>query len=183
MKKILSLSLLIAFVALGVSCKKKEEANKFTEFDISYSTNLTIPSASITVTTPTTSVDFVTPNVPTQQSSKFSAENTAQSLIDEIKMTLFKVSTTGTGNTLNFLKSITVYIKASNVGEQKIASKTNIPAGLTSITLDLDDVNIKNFIFQDNIQFRVSAIFDASAANDQTLKLDETVHVKATLLK
>ena len=183
MKKILSLSLVIAFMGFGLSCKKKEEANKLTEFDINYSTNLTIPSASITVTTPTTSVEFTTPNVPTQQSSKFSAEGTAQSLIDEIKMTQFKVSTTGTGNTLNFLKSLTVYIKASNVGEQKIAYKSNIPSGSTSVSLDLDDVNIKNFIFQDNIQFRVLAIFDASAATDQTLKLDETIHVKATLLK
>lgn len=183
MKKILNLLLVIAFIGFGLSCKKKEEANKLTEFDISYSTNLTIPSASITVTTPTTSVEFTTPNVPTQQSSKFSAEGTAQSLIDEIKMTQFKVSTTGTGNNLDFLKSLTVYIKASNVGEQKIASKSNIPSGSTSVSLDLDDVNIKNFIFQDNIQFRVLAIFDASAATDQTLKLDETVHVKATLLK
>ena len=49
--------------------------------------------------------------------------------------------------------------------------------------MDITDTNIKNYIFKDNIQFRVLAIFDASAATDQTLKLDETVHVSATLLK
>ena len=183
MRKILSLSILCALISLAVSCKKKDEANKLTEFDINYSTNLTIPSSSITVSTGTNSVEFTTPNVPTQQSSKFSAEGTAQSLIDEIKMTKFNISVSGTGANLDFLKSLTVYIKAANVGEQIIATKSNIPAGVTSVAMDLQDVNIKNYIFQDNIQFRVLAIFDGVSSTDQTLKMDETVHVKASLLK
>ncbi len=182
MKKTINFITICSIIAFGLSCKKKD-IDKLTEFDINYSTNLTIPSASITVTTPTTSVEFNTPNVPTQQSTKFNAEGTAQSLIDEIKMTKFDLSVLGSGANLDFLKSITVYIRAANVGEQIIATKANIPAGLTSISVDLQDVNIKNYIFQDNIQFRVLAIFDASAATDQTLKMDETVRVKAKLLK
>ena len=34
MKKILSLSILASFVLFGLSCKKKEEADKLTQFDI-----------------------------------------------------------------------------------------------------------------------------------------------------
>jgi len=162
---------------------QKKEVNKLTEFDINYTTNLSIPSNSITVTTPTTQVEFTTPNIPTQQSSKFSAENTAQNLIDEIKLTKFDVTASGTGANLNFLKSLTIYIKASNVGEQIVASKTTIPPGTTSISMDMQDVNIKNYIFEDNIQFRVLAIFSATSTVNQTLKMDQTVHVKATLLK
>lgn len=184
MKNILSLSTLIICGMLFItSCKKKEEAKKLTEFDISYSTNLTMPSASITVSTPTTSVEFTTPNVPTQQADKFNAEGTSQSLIDEIKFTKFDITASGTGANLDFLKSLTVYIKASGVGEQIIATKSNIPTGTTSVSMDLQDVNIKNYIFQDNIQFKVLAIFDASSSTNQTLKLDETVHVKASLIK
>ncbi|MCF8424997.1 MAG: hypothetical protein K9H41_11695, partial [Bacteroidia bacterium] len=139
---------------------------------------------SITVAvSPTTSVEFTTPNIPTQNSTKFSAEGTSKSLVDEIKMTKFDLSVSGTGANLDFLKSITIYIKAANVGEQIIASKTLIPTGITALSLDLQDVNIKNYIFADNIQFRVLAIFDATASVDQTLKMDETVHVKATLIK
>jgi hypothetical protein len=184
--KFLSLSFVAAFILFSLSCKKKDEANKLTQFDINYSNNLTIPSASMTVSNPSvtpTTVEFTTPNVPTQQSSKFSSEGTAQSLIDEIKMTKFDVSVTGTGANLNFLKSLTIYIKAANVGEQMIATKSNIPTGVTSVSMDLQDVNIKNFIFQDNIQFRVIATFDATTTTDQTLKMDETVHVSAKLLK
>jgi hypothetical protein len=185
MKKIISFSFITTLLVFGVSCKK-EEAAKLTEFDINYSTNLTIPSVSMTVSNPSltpTTVEFTTPNVPTQQAAKFSAEGTAQSLIDQIKMTKFDISVSGSGANLDFLKSLTVYIKASGLGEQIVATKTNIPSGITSVAMELQDLNIKDYIFKDNIQFRVVAIFDETAATDQVLKMDETVHVKATLLK
>jgi hypothetical protein len=183
MKKIFGYLFIATLLGLGLSCKKKE-VDKLTEFDINYTTNLSIPSASVPVSSPTTSVEFTTPNVPTQQAAKFNAEGTAKNLISEIKMTKFVLSAVGTGANLDYLKSLTIYIKASNVGEQMIASKTSIPDGLTTISMDLQDTNIKNYIFEDNIQFRVVATFDVSSAStDQTLKMDETVHVKATLLK
>lgn len=183
MKKIFGYLFIISLIGFGLSCKKKE-VDKLTEFDINYTTNLSIPSASVPVSSPTTSVEFTTPNVPTLQASKFSAEGTAKNLISEIKMTKFNLSAVGTGANLDYLKSLTIYIKAANVGEQMVASKTSIPDGLTTISMDLQDTNIKNYIFEDNIQFRVVATFDVSSATtDQTLKMDETVHVKATLLK
>ena len=148
MKKIFSYLFIISIIGFVLSCKKKEEADKLTEFDINYSTNLSIPSASIAVNSQTTVVEFTTPNIPTQQSTKFSAEGTAKNLISEIKITKFDISAVGTGANLNYLKSLTIYVKASNVGEQLVASKTSIPTGITSISMDLQDVNIKNYIFE-----------------------------------
>ncbi len=185
MKKVLSLSFIITLFFCSLSCKKKE-VDKLTEFDIEYTTNLSIPSSSITVTTPTTSVEFTTPNVPTQQATKLSEAGTSQSLINEIKMTRFNITAIGTGTTtayLDYLKTVTIYIKAAGVGETMIASKSDIPTGLTSVSLDMQDVNIKEYIFKDNIQFKVLAIFDASSASNQTIKMDETIHVSAKLLK
>ena len=183
MKKITASAIIVLIIGFSLSCKKKE-VDKLTEFDINYTTNLAIPTASIPVSSPTTSIEFTTPNIPTQQSTKFSAEKTAKSLIDEIKMTKYDVSVSGAGANLDFLKSLTIYIKAANVGEQIVATKTIFPTGVTSASLDLQDVNIKNFIFEDNIQFRVVATFDpVSSVPSQTLKMDETVHVKATLVK
>ena len=112
MKKIAFLCLLAALTVFNLSCKK-EEANKLTEFDISYSTNLTIPSASMTVSNPTLTpitVEFTTPNVPTKQSSTFTAQKTAQNLVDEIKMTKFDISVSGAGANLDFLKSLTMRV-------------------------------------------------------------------------
>lgn len=186
MKKTLNVLVALSLIIFTFSCKKKE-TNKLTEFDIDYTTNLSVPSNSIAVNAPTQTVTFITPNISTEQSSKLSAQNTAQSLVDQIKLTRFNISAVSSGTVsanLDYLKSLTLYIKASNVGEELVASKSNIPTGQTSVAMDLQDVNIKNFIFQDNIQFKVVATFDVSTTTpSQTLKLDQTVHVKATLLK
>jgi hypothetical protein len=137
-----------------------------------------VPSNTISLNVP---IDFTTPNVSTQSSSNLATNKTTQSLVDYIKLTKFDVGV-GTDN-LDFLKSLSIFIKASGMNETLVASKTNIPTGLTNISMDLNDVNIKDYIFQPNVQFRVSVTIDASTANGQTLLLEQTVHVKATVLK
>lgn len=175
MKKVLGLFLITSLTFFNLSCNKtKETVDELTEFDINYTTNLSVPSNTINVDVP---IDFTTPDIPTQSSSKFTENKTAQSLVQEIKMTKFDVSV-ASGN-LDFLKSLSIYIKAAGVSQQLIATKTSIPLGVSSISLDLQDVNIKNFIFQQNIQFRVTVTIDGSTLNGQNLKMDETVHVKA----
>jgi len=175
MKKLLCLFFICLIICFNLSCKKtKEKVDQFTEFDINYTTNLSVPSNTINQNVP---IDFTTPDIPTQSSSKFSDNKTAQELVQEIKMTKFDVSV-ASGN-LDFLKSLSVYIKANGVSEQLVATKSNIPTGLSMLSMDLQDVNIKNFIFQSNIQFRVTVTIDASTLNGQNLKMDETVHVKA----
>ena len=96
-KNILFLSFALVF-AMSSSCKKVNEA---TEFDIDYSTFLTIPSTSITVTAP---ADFTTPEIPTNSSSRFASEKTTIELVSEVKLTKFNISNP-TGN-LDFLKSV-----------------------------------------------------------------------------
>lgn len=178
MKKVLSIALLAFVFLLNNSCKKtKEKVDQATEFDINYTTTLSVPSNTLPVNAP---VDFTTPNVPTLSDTKFLENKTAQNLVDEIKLTKFNISV-ASGN-LDFLKSLSIYIKASGVGEQLVGTKATIPTGVSSVALDLNDVNIKNYIFQPNIQFRVTVTIDASTLNGQNLQLDETVHVKATLL-
>jgi hypothetical protein len=183
MKKAINVFAFIALIVFSLSCKKKK-VDELTEFDIEYTANLSVPSASIAVNSPTTSVEFVTPNIPSRQLSVFSAKKTAKYLVDEIKFTRFDLTAAGTGANLDFLKSVSIYMKAANAGEQLIVGKSSFPTGITATSLELDDVNIKKFIFEDNFQLRVVAIFDAtSTVADQTLKMDQTVHVKATVLK
>ena len=170
-------SLLI--IGIGSCTKTKKAVDELTEFDINYTTNLNIPSTSFT--TVTTPVDITTPNIPTASSSKFTSEKTTQDLVSEIKMTKFNISTTGSN--LDFLKSVSIYIKSATQGELLVATKSNIPAGTTATSADLQNVNIKEYIFKDNIQFRVSFLFQTGSAGAQNLKLDQTVHVKATILK
>jgi hypothetical protein len=180
MKKFIPLIFAAACIFFNLSCNKKtkDQVNQATEFDISYSTSLSVPSNTMSLNVP---IDFTTPDVPTQSNQKFLDNKTAAELVDEIKFTKFNISAGG-GN-LDFLKSLSIYVKASGVGEQLVATKNPVPTGASSISLDLTDVNIKTFIIQPNIQFRVTVTIDGSTLNGQNLSLDETVHVKATVLK
>src|ERR1043165_9143141 len=121
MKKAAFILVSALFLVGATACKKtKEEVDKLTEFDINYSTNLTIPATTYTASVP---VDFTTPEVSTQSSTKFSSEKTAADLVSEVKMTKFDISS-GSGN-LDFLKSITVYIKTTGLGDVQVATKSN----------------------------------------------------------
>src|SRR5687767_12309756 len=100
-KAILIPSAIFLFFFLFVSCQKaKDEIDQLTEFDINYSSEVPVPAGTYTAGTP---VDIVTPEIPTESSSKFASEQTTKDLVSEIKLTKFKVSATS-GN-LDFLQS------------------------------------------------------------------------------
>ena len=170
MKKVISVFIVLVIVVFGLSCKK----NKTVEFDIDYTTTLSIPSTSITVNVP---ADFNSPEIPTNSKDKFTSEKTIQNLVDEIKLSRFDLSVAN-GN-LNFLKSLNIYLKTTGLGDVLIATKTVIPQNVASFGMDLQDVNIKEYIFKDKIQFRVTVTIQTGLAATQQLKMDQTVHVKA----
>lgn len=180
MKKILTLLIPALFLLGFSSCEKtKTKIDELTEFDINNSTTAPVPAVSYTTGMP--AVEITTPEFPTNSSSQFSANKTSADLVSEIKMSKFTISTTGTN--LDFLKSVSVYIKTANLGDVKVAEKTNIPSGVQSFQADLSDVNIKEYIFKDKIQFKLNLTFAGSPGSNQNLKIDQTVHVKATLIK
>lgn len=163
-------SLLLLF---GFCQKTKDQVNEATEFSIDYSTTLPIPSSSISANVP---VEFTTPDIPTTSSTRFASEKTTKELIDEIKLTKFNIST-NTGN-LDFLKSISIHIQASGLPGLAVASKTLIPNGQNAVSADLSEVNIKEYIFKDNIQFKVSVTIDSALGSDKELKLEQSIKVK-----
>ena len=180
MKKTLSALLVFSLFIFGISCKKtKEKVDELTEFDMNYTYNQTIPSTSVSVSQ-TVPVNFTTNDINTNSSSTFSAQKTASDKVSEIKLTKFKVSTTGTN--LDYLKSLTIYIQASGQPEVQIASKAIVPTGVTSFDMDVPDNNLREYLFGSTFKLRVAVTVDANISTDQTLKLDQTLHVKATLL-
>lgn len=171
----LASTLLVVFMSAGC---KKETVNELTEFSIDYSMEQTIPSASVTVNSP---VDFITPEFPTNTSSIFSTYGTAADRVDEIKLTTFVINAVS-GN-LDYLKKIKIYMQSANQSETLIASKDSIGLGLTALALDLADVDIKNHLFNDKFKFRLNVTLDGAIAQDAKLKIDESVRVKASILK
>ena len=178
MKKIITICIAVLAVTVIFSCKKtKEKIDKLTEFDTSYSSTFDVPASGVPINTP---FDFTTPDVETNSGTMFASQKTVADKVTEVKLTKVTMSTDA-GN-FDYLKSITIFIQAPNQPEAQIATKANVPEGRTSLDLDLNDVNIKNYITGSTFKFRISAVFDGAVATDQQIKLNETMHVKASLL-
>lgn len=183
MKKV-CLALLAFVTVLSISsCKKtKEKVDELTEFDMDYTYNQSVPSNSIAPTNTTVPVNFTTSDINTNSSSTFSAKNTASNKVSEIILTKFRISTPTAGANLDYLKSLTIYIQASGQPEVQIASKTNTTTGATSLDMDLSGTNLKEYFFGSTFKLRIALLVNTTISTNQTLKLDQTLHVKATLL-
>jgi len=174
MKK-LFLALPLLALLTGSSCKKVDE---ITEFDLNYSTDQAIPGSSVSTSA---TVDFVSPDIPTQSSEKFAAQGTAKEYIDEIKLTKFTMSSNTLGN-FDYLRSVSVFMKAEGLDEVLIASKNPVPKGTRYVQMDPTGANIKQHIFKDKIQLRISLTVDSLPAKDQSIKLEQTLRVKGKKL-
>ncbi len=174
MKQLISIFLFVSFLLLFGACKKtKDQVNEATEFTINYSSSLSVPSSSVNSQMP---VEYTTPDIPTTSSSRFANEKTTKELIDEIKLTRFSISVDA-GN-LDFLKSMNISIQATGLPAVAVASKTLNTSGQTNIEADLGDANIKEYIFKDNIQFKVSVVVNTALGTDRELKLQQSIKVK-----
>jgi len=184
MKKTILL-LAASFVFFGItSCEKaKEELDQLTEFDIPYSTNVTIPETTLNNTVSATApIDLKTPDIPTNSSAAFSGNKTSAELISEIKMTKLTISVPS-GN-LDFVKSISIYMNSTGLGEVLIATKSVFPTGQTSVEMEMSSANIKDYIKKDNISFRVAGTVQTGTGElAKSVKMDAVVRVKATLIK
>jgi hypothetical protein len=178
MKRKETLILLAATLITITSCQKlKDEANKATEFDISYTSEVNVPAAKYDTSG---TIAFTSDEISTQSSEKFAAEKTAKDLITEIKLTNLKMSA-DVGN-FDHIKSFSVSISATGMAETQVAVKNAIPAGVNSVAADLMDVNIRDYIVKDKIRFKTVVSFKPGNIPAQKLKTEETVHAKASLL-
>lgn len=173
MKKFLAALLLPALLA-AVSCKKVDE---LTEFDIPYTTTQALPASGIPIGG---TADITTPDVTSDSQSKFASNGTSKDLISSVSVSKFSV-TNESGN-LDFLRSFTVYIQADGVAEAQIASKTDIPKGSTSVSADVTGANVKEHLFKDKFRLRMTVTVDSLPAQEQQLRIDQTMHVSGKKL-
>lgn len=171
------LFLALALVSLG-ACQKLEE---LTEFELDYTTNVTIPST-FGINLP---FNINTPNIPTNTESTFAAKNTATNLIDRINLRQVKLTVTAPqGQTLEFIESVNIYISADGLGELAIASKTNVPVG-TGGELLLDvaaEADLKPYIQKEAFSMRVSMVQRQALGQNVDIRLDNKFFVKARLI-
>ncbi len=173
MKNILYICLLVCFSQCDV-------IDKLTQFNIDHQTEFTVASTTI-INTP---ININTPDVTTNSSSEFSNNDTRADLIESIKLTSLRLRINSPSDgSFNFLKSITIYIDAEDLDEIEIASLSDIPDDdFTSLSLDTNDNELKEYIKKDSYSLRVETVTDQTISEDYVIKADSRFRVDAEVL-
>lgn len=161
----------------SISC---EEIDKFTEFTLSYNTEVTVP-ATATLDLP---IDLLTPDLETNAESEFELNNTRVDLVQEIKLEEIDIEIISPENAdFSFLKSARVFLNAEGLSEIEIAFIDPVPdnAG-NNIQLDISDNNLKEYVSKDKFSLRVTAVTDELITQNHTFKVNTKFKVDALVL-
>lgn len=157
-----------------------EILDQFTQFDIPYETQITIPG------TPTTDLplDIPTPNIETNIGDIFANQNTDAELIEEVTLKEMTLEITmPDSQTFEFLKSIEIFISADGLDEQRIAFLDSIPADIgQELLLEATGVNLKAYLLGTNYSMRISAPLNSLVPEDTDVKINLIFHVDAKII-
>lgn len=171
-KQILVLGLILSVFG----CKK---VDKLTQFDMEFNETVVVES-SIGINLP---FNILTPDIVTNSESTFEVNDTRKDLVEKIVLTTLSLTVTSPSNTdFSFLNSINVYISADGLNEVKIAWKANIPSGVSTITLDVTGVDLKEYIKKDKFYLRLNKETDEILTSDHHIDIDAVFFVDAKIL-
>ncbi len=168
--------LVTALVIFGLaSC----DLNEYTQFDMEFTTSVTVPASS-GITLP---FDLFTPKTTTNATTTFGNNDTNKELIQEIILTKMTMDITAPGDRdFDFLEEIRIFINADGLSELEIASKTSVPADVDMITLEVNANDIKEYIKADKFQLRVKTITDEVLNSDVEIEVYTKFAVDAEVL-
>ncbi|MCB9198179.1 MAG: hypothetical protein H6600_06960 [Flavobacteriales bacterium] len=174
-------SLFIFILGLSVlmltTCKK---VDKFTQFNLTYSEQFTIPS-STGINLP---FNFNCPDVETNSTQEFEVNDTRKDLIEEIKLiTLVLNLDSPTSSDFSFLKSAEIYLNADGLSEVKVAYIEDVSDNVGTI-LDLTTTNadLQEYVKKDQLQLRLKVITDKVVTSDHIITAHATFYVDAKIL-
>ena len=180
MKKIISL--LLAFSVFLGGCKL---IDKLTQFNVSYSTNFTIPATNV-LGLPIPILNIIQPDeVTTNSTQTFTNNNTRSDLIEEVLLKkLVLTITSPSAQKFDFLKSADLFISADGLPEIKVASVDNINDATVGNTIEMvpSAQDLKEYLKKSKITIRVAATADKTTDNSITVKVDATFFVDAKIL-
>lgn len=171
------LAVLIMATAL-LGCKKAKEGITFT---LSTRSEVVIPS-STGINLP---INLISPDVNTNASSSFEANRTTPNLVREIKLSRLELNIMSPNQTtFDFLRSIRLYMTASDLPEVELASAIDIPAdGRRSLSLTVNGENdFKSYLTKERINLRVQATTRQLVTSDTRLEVLPAFEVRASLI-
>lgn len=172
------LILFVSIVAISfLGCKK---IDKLTQFNMEFNDTATIPS-STGVNLP---FNVLTPDVETNSTSTFKANNTRKDLIEEVSLSEIDLTINSpSGRTFSFLKSINIYINADGLSETKIAYYDSVPQNAGGkLNLYTTGANLKEYLTKDEYSLRINAVTDEIISPDYEINIHSVFFVDAKVL-
>jgi hypothetical protein len=166
---------LLAFAIVFSGCKK---IRKLTYFNISQSTEFTIPSANIGV------VNIPTVPVSNDAQYQFKSNGTETKYVEEIKLSSLSMNIVSPASqNFNFLNSIKIYISAPGITEKLLAYQDNVPMDVQTFPLTTTGEVLDPYLKADSYNLRVETVTDEILTQDVKVKTDMVFRVRAKVLK
>jgi len=171
MKKILLLTSVVALL-LAVGCKKIDQ---LLTFYIEDTQNIKVAASS------PIGLNMLSPvAVPTQSSQKFANNNTSADLVKNVsldKLTL-TIADPNTEN-FDFLRNIEIYISTNANDQMLLASLSDIPKGVQTITLKASGAKLDSYIKANSYTLTTKAEVSKLIGKDITIRSDSRFKVTA----
>lgn len=165
MKRIKTLQTLIVLIAF--SCN---EVDDLLTFAINDRTSITVASNASPITLP---IDIPTPDVTTNSEQQYKNNNTAASLVKDVRLDELKLTITNPPTrTFSFLKSIRIYISSDQSGELELASAENIASNVNVLNLIPTQEKLDAYIKSPSYNLRTEVTTDEALAESVDIQVD-----------
>jgi hypothetical protein len=112
--------------------------------------------------------------------SEFQNQGVEKEDIDSVRIETFTLKVVSpSGQDLSFFKKIEFYVETADLPKVLVASQTEFPAGATEVELDLEDVELRDYVAADSMSVTTS-VSAQQPKSDTTLEADVTFVVDAS---
>lgn len=173
----------ILSVILFMGCSKiKDLANL--GVDIPYSQTITLPDNVWDTTTlgplPLSGVPISLPvqGEATNSATYISQYNTSTDKIVSLNLKSLNLTINQpAGANFDFLDSVSIYISATGLPNALLAYKGSIAKGLTTVSLDTTNLDLKPYFLKDTMYLQTNAVFRQVPPSNASINLNSTFHM------
>lgn len=151
--KIVFITVASGFALMFNSCDKAKELAKI---EVDFDMNVANLKLYIDTTSKTGSFDLATGSFPSELQQKLNDNNAAVEDIQSISLTSTEITMKNPGTqNFNIIDKITGSMSATGLAESQVATLNPVPKNVTTITLTSDGADIKEYLKQSGVNFKL----------------------------
>lgn len=128
-------------------------------------------------------VNLFTPETTTNTEKELEVRDSQKNLVEEVILETLTIEITSPQNqNFNFLQKIEIYINSPKNNEIKVAEKFEIPESQKKINLNAFDVNLKEYLVDDNFTLRIKTVTNQIPGQDVELEIYTDFNISAKVI-